>query len=329
MKALLQRLHQGETLSREEARESLLRITEGKVNPAQLASFITVFAMRKIRAEELQGFQNALLSCCKSISFQGVKSIDIVGTGGDGKNTFNISTLSCFVVAAAGYKVTKHGSYGSSSISGSSNTLEKLGYKFTADPDRLKRQLDECNLCFLHAPLFHPAMKSVVQVRRELGFRTFFNLLGPLVNPLRPTHQLFGTSAIWISDLYEKIMLNSNRKFSIVHALDGYDEISLTGDFDLRDSRGKHRLSPRDLGLGILHPRQLNGGKTQEEAAKIFMDIIQGKGTKGQVSVVSANAGIAIHTIHPERTVTDCIAEAREALSSGKASQILQKIIQL
>jgi anthranilate phosphoribosyltransferase len=327
MKQLLLRLHQGETLSREEAKDALLRITEGGVNSSQLASFITVFAMRAITVEELQGFQDALLMRCLPMDLQGIESIDIVGTGGDGKDTFNISTLSCFVVAAAGYKVTKHGSYGSSSISGSSNTLENLGYRFTADTDVLKRQLDTCNLCFLHAPAFHPAMKSVVQVRRELGFRTFFNLLGPLVNPCRPTHQLFGTSAIWISDLYEQVMRQSGRQFCIVHALDGYDEVSLTGNFDLRENEGDRMLSPRDIKKPTLSPKDLYGGSTQAEAAKILVDVLQGNGTAAQAHVVTANAGLAIHCLRPKQPIEVCIAEAEEALNSGKALDVFKRIL--
>ncbi len=326
MKHILQRLYHHETLSQTEAKEVLLRITQGEMNPAQLASFLTVFLMRTITIDELIGFRNALLERCIKVSLDGMDSIDIVGTGGDGKDTFNISTLSCFVVAGAGYKVTKHGNYGSSSISGSSNTLEHLGYQFTNDVDTLKRQLDKANICFFHAPKFHPAMKSVAGTRKELGVRTFFNLLGPLVNPCTPSHQLFGTSSLGISRLYQYVMQASGKQFSIVHALDGYDEISLTGNVDIRNNQGQHIYSPSDFNQATLQPKQLQGGETQSEAVRIFKDVLNGKGTEAQENVVCTNAGMAIHTIKPQQSILDCIAEAKEALRSGKALQVLQRI---
>lgn len=328
MKKLLQRLHQHETLSRKEAKQILIDITNEKMNDTQLASFMTVFLMRSIIIDELMGFRDALLELCIKVDLGGIESIDIVGTGGDGKDTFNISTLSCFVVAGAGYKVTKHGNYGSSSVSGSSNTLEKLGYQFTNDIGTLKRQLDKANICFFHAPKFHPAMKSVAGVRKQLGLRTFFNLLGPLVNPCTPTHQLFGTSSLEISRLYHYVMQESGKQYSIVHALDGYDEISLTGKFEIRNNQGHQVLNPRDLNKKQLFPHELQGGETQEAAVKIFKNILEGNGTQAQIDVVTANAGIAIKTIKPQQSIEDCIAEATEALTSKKALIVLQNIIQ-
>lgn len=328
MKVLLQRLHQHETLSRQEAKQVLINITNEQMNPTQLASFMTVFLMRSITIDELLGFRDALLELCVKVDLGGIESIDIVGTGGDGKDTFNISTLSCFIVAGAGYKVTKHGNYGSSSVSGSSNTLERLGYKFTNDIDQLKRQLDEANICFFHAPKFHPAMKSVAGVRKQLGLRTFFNLLGPLVNPCRPTHQLFGTSSLEISRLYHYAMQESGKQFSIIHALDGYDEISLTGKFDLRNNAGHQVLNPSDLNKKQLQASQLQGGETQEEAVRIFRNILEGNGTAAQIDVVTANAGMAIKTIKPTTSIEDCIQEATESLSSSKALKILNQICQ-
>lgn len=328
MKKLLQRLHQHETLSKEEAYQVLIDITNEKMNDAQLASFMTVFLMRSITIDELMGFRNALLELCVKVDLGGIESIDIVGTGGDGKDTFNISTLSCFLVAGAGYKVTKHGNYGSSSVSGSSNTLERLGYQFTNDIDILKKQLDEANICFFHAPKFHPAMKSVAGVRKQLGVRTFFNLLGPLVNPCTPTHQLFGTSSLEISRLYHYVMQASGKQYSIVHALDGYDEISLTGKFDIRNNKGHQVLNPSDLGKNQLTPQQLRGGETQEEAVRIFRNILEGNGTQAQVDVITSNAGIAIQTIKPNQSIEDCIAEATESLLSKKALNVLQNIVQ-
>ncbi|MGB1217030.1 MAG: anthranilate phosphoribosyltransferase [Saprospiraceae bacterium] len=327
MKAILQKLFAHQTLSRQEAKETLITITEGKMNPSQLASFLTVFIMRPITIDELQGFREALLALAVHIDLGGIESIDIVGTGGDGKDTFNISTLSCFLVAGAGYKVTKHGNYGSSSVSGSSNTLERLGYQFTNDIDTLKRQLDEANICFFHAPKFHPAMKSVAATRKEIGFRTFFNLLGPLVNPCQPTHQLFGTSGLDISRLYAYVMQETGRRFTIVHALDGYDEVSLTGNADVRNNEGQRILSPSHFGQNQLNPVQLRGGENQAEAVRIFKDILEEKGTDAQVAAVTSNAGLAIQTLRPEQSLLDCIAEAKESLESGKALHILKKII--
>lgn len=326
MKALLQRLHQHETLSQSEAKQVLIDITNEQMNPTQLASFMTVFLMRSITIDELLGFRDALLELCVKVDLEGIESIDIVGTGGDGKDTFNISTLSCFIVAGAGYKVTKHGNYGSSSVSGSSNTLERLGYKFTNDIDQLKKELDEANICFFHAPKFHPAMKSVAGVRKQLGLRTFFNLLGPLVNPCRPTHQLFGTSSLEISRLYHYAMQESGKQFSIVHALDGYDEISLTGKFDIRNNAGHQVLNPSDIHKKQLQAKQLQGGETQEEAVRIFRNILEGNGTAAQIDVVTANAGMAIKTIKPKQSIEDCIQEATQALNNGNALKTLKKI---
>ncbi len=294
-----------------------------------MAAFMTVYLMRSITVDELMGFRDALLELCVPFEAEGLESIDIVGTGGDGKNTFNISTLSCFVVAGAGYKVTKHGNYGSSSVSGSSNTLEKLGYEFTNDSDILKKQLDETNICFFHAPKFHPAMKSVAKVRKELGLRTFFNLLGPLANPLQPTHQLFGTSSLEISRLYDYVMQESGRKFNIVHALDGYDEISLTGKFDIRNNNGHRVLSPDDIGKKYWSPKDLEGGADQEKAVGLFKDILEGEATEAQVDVVAANAGMAIHTFKPEVSIHDCISEAEESLRSGRALGVLKKLMDI
>ncbi len=327
MKKQLEKLFAHQRLDREEAGEALMRITAGEINDAQLAAFLTVFRMRPISAEELQGFRDALLERCVKVNWNDIESIDIVGTGGDGKNTFNISTLSCFVVAGAGYKVTKHGNYGSSSVSGSSNTLERLGYTFTNDSETLRKQLDEAGICFFHAPKFHPAMKHVGPVRKQLGFRTFFNLLGPLCHPLQPTHQLYGTSTLVISRLYQHIMQASTRKFTIVHALDGYDEISLTGNADIRGNAGKRVTTPTDFGLQSLFPGQLAGGETQDEAVRIFKSVLSGNGTSAQNDVVCANAGLAIHTIKPNQTLLDCVAEARESLMSGKAEIVLKKLV--
>lgn len=328
MKTILNRLYNHEKLSRQEAYDMLVNISKEQYNNEQIASFLTVFQMRPITVEELTGFRDALLELCLKIDFDGQETVDIVGTGGDGKNTFNISTLSSFVVAGAGYKVTKHGNYGVSSACGSSNVLEHLGYTFTNETDTLKRQLDKANICFLHAPKFHPAMKAVAPVRRAMGVKTFFNMLGPLVNPCQPKYNLLGVFNLTLSRLYQYILQNSNRRFSIVYALDGYDEISLTGDCKLRTNEGERVLSPQDMGKPKLTQTQLHGGDTVPEAAKIFMDVLTGTGTEAQLEVVSCNAGMAIHCIKPNQSIEACIVEAKESLVSKSALEKFKKLIE-
>lgn len=327
MKHLLSRLYEHERLSREEAREALLRISRGEYNHMQVASFITVFQMRPVSIRELQGFRDALLELCIPVGLNGTEAIDIVGTGGDGKNTFNVSTLSAVVVAGAGYKVAKHGSYGVSSAVGSSNVLMALGYEFTNDPEKLRRQLDRSNICFLHAPLFHPAMKEVVPVRKQLGVKTFFNMLGPLVNPAQPSHQLFGTFSQELARMYQYIMQETGRRFAIVYSLDGYDEVSLTGPFKLRTNERDAILSPEDLGKPRLTQDDLYGGETEEEAAAIFRNVLNNEGSPAQFDVVTANAGLAIHCLKPEQPLEDCISEAKESLLSKRALKAFQNLI--
>lgn len=327
MKALLNRLFEFDKLDREEAKTVLLQIADGQFNPVQVASFVTVFNMRPIYLTELQGFRDALLELCVPVNFDGIETIDIVGTGGDGKNTFNISTLTCVVVAGAGYKVSKHGSYGVSSSVGSSDVLLELGYEFTNNTDILRSQLDAANICFLHAPFFHPALKEVAPIRKQLGMKTFFNMLGPLVNPIQPTHQMFGTFSLELSRMYQYIMQPTGRRFSIIYAMDGYDEISLTGAFKLRNSEGEFIISPEDIGLREIQPEELYGGETAADAAAIFKNVLSNEATNAQKEVVLANAGFAIQTIHPEKSIEDCIAEAKESIESGNALEVLKKLL--
>jgi len=327
MKQILNRLYEHDKLSRNEARQILVEISNGAYNHMQVAAFTTVFNMRPITLSELQGFRDALLELCVPLDFQGEETVDIVGTGGDGKNTFNISTTSVVVLAGAGYKVTKHGSYGVSSSVGSSNVLMALGYEFTNDTDTLRRQLDEASMCFLHAPLFHPAMKEVVPVRKNLGTKTFFNMLGPLVNPLQPKYQLFGTFSMELSRMFQYIMQHTGRRFAIIYALDGYDEVSLTGDFKLRTNDSERIVTPRDLDLQRVNSAELHGGDTAEEAAAIFTNILQDRATEAQKNVVIANAGLAIQLIHPEKNLEDCLAEARESIESGRAYSGLKRLV--
>ena len=327
MKVTLNRLYNHETLTREEARTVLLNISNEQYNSMQVASFMTVYQMRDITLAELQGFRDALLELCVKIDLGGMPTLDIVGTGGDGKNTFNISTTSAVVIAGAGYKVTKHGSYGVSSAVGSSNVLIQLGYEFTNDETVLKRQLDKAGLCFLHAPLFHPAMKAVVPIRKQLRMKTFFNMLGPLVNPLQPDYQLFGTFDMELSRLYQYVMQATGRAFAIVYAMDGYDEISLTSDAKIRTHLSEKMLSPKDFGLPKVTPEALYGGETPEDAAMIFKNILRNTATEAQKNAVLANAGLAIQTIKPEASLVDCVAEARVSIESGRALETFEKIL--
>jgi anthranilate phosphoribosyltransferase len=327
MNALLQRLYAHEALSREEARQVLLRITREAYDPLQVAAFLSAYNMRPIALPELEGFRDALLELCVTPDLGGRESLDIVGTGGDGKNTFNISTTSAFVVAGAGYAVTKHGSYGVSSSVGSSNVLMALGYRFTDDPDALNRQLDRAGLCFLHAPLFHPALKAVVPIRKALGVKTFFNMLGPLVNPVQPTHQLYGTFSPELSRLYQYVMQPSGRQYAIVHALDGYDEISLTGPVRVHRPNGEEVLHPEALDLPAYSPDELDGGRSVEEAAGILLAVLEDRATPAQKDVVLANAGLAIQVRKPGQGLADCLAEARESIESGKALGVLKKVV--
>jgi len=328
MKKVLEDLFEQKRLSRNEAKTILLEISEGKFNDALLASFLTVFKMRPITKDELHGFRDALLQLCIPIDLEGRDTIDIVGTGGDSKNTFNISTLTSFVVAGAGYPVTKHGNYGVSSVSGSSNVLEHLGYQFTNDIDEIKRRLDYADMVFLHAPLFHPAMKAVGPVRRALGMKTFFNMLGPLVNPSRPKRHFLGVFDMNLSRLYQYILQEDLNPFAVIFNLDGYDEISLTDRFSFRTEKDDLFMTPQDLGFVQIDPQGLHGGDTVEEAAKIFLTILKGEGTEAQRNVIYANAGLAIQRFDPDRSFVDCIAEAKESLDGGKAYDCLKRALE-
>lgn len=319
MKKILQRLFQQETLSYEEAKNILLHISEEAYNTMQVACFLTVFQMRPIRSEELRGFKDALLELAVKMDFSDFDSVDLCGTGGDGKDTFNISTLAAIVTAGAGYPVTKHGNYGVSSICGSSNVLEELGYQFTNNEATLKRQLEQYNLCFLHAPLFHPAMKAVAPIRQQLGVRTFFNLLGPLVNPIQPKRQLVGVSSLETVRLYHAHFQQTQTEFALVHALDGYDEVSLTGNFKLITNKKESLLEPQTIQQHQVLATDLTGGTSIKEAAQICINILKGQGTTPQNEVVCTNAGIAIQRFQPERDLLECIQEAKDALLSQKA----------
>lgn len=329
MKNILNSLFEHKTLDRAAARQIMVDIGNGVYNEHEVTAFMTVFLMRSIKLEELQGFQDALLALCRKIDFTGFKTIDIVGTGGDGKNTFNISTLACFIVAGTGHKVTKHGNYGASSISGASNLLENLGYKFKNDNDVLLRELQETNICFLHAPLFHPAMKFAAPIRKNLGMRTFFNMLGPLMNPAFPSYSVIGVNSPESARLYNYLLQQQPNNFAIVHSLDGYDEISLTGDSKIITQDGEKNLTALELGKMEIKPEDIWGGSTVDEAAVKFMDIISGRGTPQQEAVVLANAAVALQTTDAYADYNAAFDAAEESLKSGKAKECLKKLIAL
>lgn len=327
MKKILNYLFEHKSLDREKAREVFLNISAGAYNESEIASFITVYLMRSITIDELSGFRDALLELCVKVDLGTEDMIDIVGTGGDGKNTFNISTLSCFIVAGTGLKVAKHGNYGSSSISGSSNVMETLGYKFKKDSDQLKRELEEANICFLHAPIFHPALKAVGPIRRNLGVRTFFNMLGPMVNPAFPKYKLIGVYNLEMARIYNYLLQSSTHPFTIIHGLDGYDEISLTGDTKVITNEGEKILSAEELGKRTVSAMDITGGNSVEEAAKIFMKIIKGEGSWAQNAVVLANSAIALQSTGLYKNYDACFQLAVESLETGKALKALQKLI--
>lgn len=329
MKKILQYLFEHKTLSREAAKDVLVNIGKGIYNEHEVTAFMTVYLMRSITIEELQGFRDALLELCVKADLDDYDTIDIVGTGGDGKNTFNISTLACFIVAGAGQKVAKHGNYGASSVSGASNVMEQLGYKFKNDNSTLKRELDEAGICFLHAPLFHPALKTVGPIRKNLAMRTFFNMLGPMANPANPSCQLVGVYSLEMARIYNYLLQLSNKPFTIIHSLDGYDEISLTNDTKVITNEGERIMTPEQLGKRMVSAQDISGGNSVEEAAKIFATILKGEGTWAQNAVVIANAAMALHCTGNYKSYDEAYNAAVESLESGKANQSLQKLISI
>ena len=326
MKKILEKLFDHNYLEYEESKKVLKKISSKKYNYSQVASFLTVFKMRNPSVQEIEGFRDALLDLCVKIDLSSdFETIDLCGTGGDGKNTFNISTVSSFVVAGAGYKVTKHGNYGVSSSCGSSDVLQQLGIKLSNDDGYLKKCLDKGNFCYLHAPLFQPAMQNVAGVRKELEFKTFFNILGPLVNPLQPKNQLCGVYNLEISRLYGYVFENSKKNYSILYSLDGYDEISLTSDF-MKISRNDSTInSPDYFGFNKINPDEIKGGESIKDSASIFTKILENKATKSQTDVVLANSAIAIQTI-TNKTIDECLSIARQSIDSGSALNCLKRI---
>ncbi|WP_417867375.1 anthranilate phosphoribosyltransferase [Xanthomarina gelatinilytica] len=328
MKDILNRLINHESITSEEAKQVLVNISKGDYNQSQIASFLTVFMMRSITIEELFGFRDALLELCIPVDLEAYNAIDLCGTGGDGKDTFNISTLASFVTAGAGIPVAKHGNYGVSSACGSSNVMEHLGVKFTSDKDFLKRSLDEAGICVLHAPLFHPAMKHVAPIRIELGVKTFFNMLGPMVNPSFPKHQMVGVFNLELLRMYGYLYQNTDKNYTILHALDGFDEISLTSPVKVVQKNSEYILTPEDFGLETLNQEAIHGGSSVAGSAKIFTHILKGQGTEAQNQVVCANAALAIATV-TNKTVADGFVMAKESLMSGRALNSFKTLVKL
>ena len=328
MKKLLNRLINHETISKEEANSVLVNISKGEYNQNQISAFLTVFMMRSITLDELEGFRDALLELCLSVDLNGYDPIDLCGTGGDGKDTFNISTLASFVTAGAGVPVAKHGNYGVSSGCGSSNVMEHLGIRFSNDEDFLNRSMDEAGICFLHAALFHPAMKNVAPIRKSLGVKTFFNMLGPMVNPAFPKNQVVGVFDLELARMYGYLYQKTDKNFSILHALDGYDEISLTGNTKLISNTSEGMIKPEDIGVQKLTPESIAGGNSVESAAQIFVNVLEGEGTEAQNNVVCANAGMAITTVR-KVSLREGFESAKESLTSGKALAAFKKLQQL
>lgn len=328
MKHILNRLINQESISSEEAKQVLVNISKGTYNQSQIASFLTVYMMRSITIEELQGFRDALLELCLHVDLDEYNGIDLCGTGGDGKDTFNISTLASFVTAGAGINVTKHGNYGVSSACGSSNVMEYLGIKFTSDIDFLKRSLDEAGICVLHAPLFHPAMKNVAPIRKDLAVKTFFNMLGPMVNPAFPKNQLVGVFNLELLRMYSYLYQNTDINYTILHALDGYDEISLTGPTKVIRNTTETMISPEFFGLNTLNQSEIYGGDSVASSANIFTQILDGQGSEAQNNVVCANAAMAIATV-TKKSVEDSFGMAKDALLSGKAKEKFERLVEI
>jgi anthranilate phosphoribosyltransferase len=327
MKKILSHLFENKSFTREEAQRILINIAKGEYNSSQIAAFVTAYGMRNITVQELQGFRDAMLDLCIKLDFSDYELIDLCGTGGDGKDTFNISTLASFVTAGAGYKVAKHGNYGVSSGCGSSNVMEYLGYTFTSDQDALKRSLDHAGICFIHAPLFNPAMKTVAPIRKDLGVKTFFNMLGPMCNPAEPKNQLVGVFSLELARLYAYLYQDTDKNYTILHALDGFDEISLTCSFKTFTENGESLCTVKDLGFDLLKEEDIKGGDNVESSAKIFKDVLTGEATMAQTNVVLCNAAMAIKTISSQKSFSDCYYEAEESLNSKRALESFNKLV--
>ena len=329
MKNILQRLLNHEELTRQETHDILLGVTRGEFPTEQVTALMTMLQMRGIAVDELLGFRDGILETGVPARLDADRYIDVVGTGGDEKNTFNISTCACFVIAGAGYKVAKHGNYAATSTSGASNVIEQHGVKFTNDIDRLNRSISECGIVYLHAPLFAKAMKFVAPIRKALQFPTFFNLLGPLVNPSQPQCQLLGVANLDQMRLYANVYQKMGVDYGIVNSIDGYDEISLTSDFKVTTNNYERIFRPADLGFPTADADNLKGGATKEEASRIFDSVLDDTAADDQKNVVIANAALGIQVLDGAKPMEECLAMARESIESGKALGVLKKFVAL
>lgn len=327
MKQILNHLFEHKRLTRTQAGEVLTNIAQGKYSDSEIAAFLTVYIMRSISVDELAGFRDALLDLCVKVDLSEFNTIDLCGTGGDGKDTFNISTITSFVVAGAGYKVAKHGNVGVSSSCGSSNVMEYFGYTFSNDVSKLKSELEKANICYMHAPLFHPAMKTVGPTRKNLKVKTFFNMLGPMVNPSFPKNQMVGVFSLELARMYQYLYQQSDKNYCILHGIDGYDEVSLTGPVKLISNSGERLMTPEDLGFKTMNSTDISGGSSVEEAANIFMDILQNKATESQTSVILANAALAIQCFDQTKSYEECLYEAMDSIVSGNAYKKFKLLI--
>ena len=328
MKKILNRLTQYETLTENESRNIIIDISEGKLNTSQISSFLTIFMIRNITIEELNGFRKALIELSLKIDLKEFDPIDLCGTGGDEKDTFNISTLASFVTAGSGVKVAKHGNYGVSSSCGSSNVLEYLDLKFNNDSDKIRKAVDKANICFLHAPLFHPAMKNVAPVRKELGLKTFFNMLGPMVNPSMPEKQVVGVYNLELARIYNYLYQTTGINYNIIHSIDGYDEISLTNGTKVYSRESEFILGSEDFNLKNIDSKNIIGGKDIKSSSKIFMDVLNGKGSTDQENVVCANASLAI-AISKDISIIEAFNQAKESIKTKNALKCFYDLINI
>ena len=329
MRKILNHLFEHKTLDRHEAESVLTNIAAGNYSDSEIAAFLTVYLMRSITVDELSGFRDALLNHCLRVDLGGMQTIDVCGTGGDGKDAFNISTLTTFVVAGAGAKVAKHGNYGVTSACGSSNILEYFGYRFSSDQDKLRKEIEKTGVCFLHAPLFNRAMKNVAPVRKALKIKTFFNMLGPMVNPSFPTNQFIGVYSLELARLYNYIYQQGTRPYSIIFSLDGYDEVSLTSDIKYIHDGIDEIIDPESLGFSRKSREELSGGKNVQESAELFLNILKGEGSKAKTEVVIANAQLALRCYYPDRSLDECRQLASESLCGGKAFKAFSELISM
>lgn len=330
IKAIFNRLLNHEELKREETKELLIAITRGELNDAEIAALLTAIQMRGISVKELLGFRDGILATGVPVPLDCNRYIDVVGTGGDRKNTFNISTTACFVIAGAGYKVAKHGNYAATSVSGASNVIKNHGVNFTADLDKLNRSINECGIVYLHTQLFAKAMKFVGAIRKALPFPTFFNLLGPIINPSKPQCQLLGVANLDQMRLYQQVYQKIGIDYGIVNSIDGYDEISLTGPFKVTTAAYERVFKPADLGFDIAKPEEIQAGATEEEAKEIFDNVLANKALPAQKNIVLANAAFGIQVFEKgKKPIEECIEIARESIDSGKALSTFKKFVEL